>query len=119
MVQLLGTNLKNNYKVLDGFSKLYGLGKHTTKLMLNDLNIGCDFRIKDLNQNAFVKIIKWIEKNQIIVENTLRQKIALNIDKLKSIKTYRGLRHSYHLPTRGQRTKTNASSVKKLYLKKK
>jgi len=119
MVQLLGTNLKNNYKVVDGFSKLYGLGKYTTRVMLNDLNIGIDFRIKDLTQNVFVKVIKWIEKHQIIVETSLKQKIIMNVDKLKSIKAYRGLRHSYHLPTRGQRTKTNASSVKKLHLRKK
>ena len=118
MVQLLGTNLKNNYKVINGFSKLFGVGKHTTILMLNDLNIGYNFRIKDLTQSTFVKVIKWIEKNQIIVESALKQKINNNISKLKSVKSYRGLRHSQHLPVRGQRTKTNASSAKKLSSKK-
>ena len=113
MVYILGTNLNNNSKSIYGIAKLYGLGCYTTKLMLNDLNIGNDCRIKDLSQNNLVKILKWIEKNKVIVENSLKQKIVLDINKLKSIKTYRGLRHAYNLPVRGQRTKTNASSVKK------
>jgi small subunit ribosomal protein S13 len=42
------------------------------------------------------------------VEADLARKIMLNIKRLKEIKAYRGLRHSAGLPTRGQRTKTNA-----------
>ena len=48
-----------------------------------------------------------------MIESGLKQKISLDISKLKYIKTYRGLRHVYGLPVRGQRTKTNASSKKK------
>ena len=59
------------------------------------------------------KIIKWVEKHKILIESTLRQKITFDINKLKNIKTYRGLRHIYGLPVRGQRTKTNASSIKR------
>ena len=113
MANILGINLKNNSKALYSITKLYGVGIYITKLMFNDLNIGHDCRVKDLTQNILVKILKWIDKNKIIVENSLKQKINLDINKLKSIKTYRGLRHAYGLPVRGQRTKTNASSIKK------
>ena len=81
--------------------------------MLNDLNIGLNCRIKDLSQTNIIKIIKWVEKNKIVIESALKQKIISDINKLKYIKTYRGLRHIYGLPVRGQRTKTNASSVKR------
>ena len=113
MVYVLGVNLKNNSKVVYSISKLYGIGNHISKLMLNDLNIGKDCRIKDLSQNVLIKILKWVEKNKIILESTLKQKIILDINNLKSIKVYRGLRHAYGLPVRGQRTKTNASSARK------
>ena len=36
------------------------------------------------------------------------RKVTLNIKRLKEIKAYRGLRHTANLPSRGQRTKTNA-----------
>jgi small subunit ribosomal protein S13 len=69
--------------------------------------------MKDLNQGTIIKIIKWVEKNKIVIESALKQKTILDINKLKYIKIYRGLRHIYGLPVRGQRTKTNASSAKR------
>ena len=113
MVYILNVNLKSSSKVLHSISKLYGFGIHLSNLMLNDLNIGYNCRIKDLNHTTVIKIIKWVEKNKIVIESSLKQKITLDINKLKHIKTYRGLRHIYNLPVRGQRTKTNASSVKR------
>ena len=113
MVYILNVNLKNSSKVLHSLAKIYGFGLHLTCLMLNDLNIGLNCRIKDLSQTNIIKIIKWVEKNKIVIESALKQKIISDINKLKYIKTYRGLRHIYGLPVRGQRTKTNASSVKR------
>ena len=113
MVYILNVNLKGSSKVLHSISKLYGFGIHLSNLMLNDLNIGYNCRIKDLNHTTVIKIIKWVEKNKIIIESALKQKIVLDINKHKYIKTYRGLRHIYGLPVRGQRTKTNASSIKR------
>jgi small subunit ribosomal protein S13 len=113
MVYILNVNLKGSSKVLYSLAKLYGFGTHLTYLMLNDLNIGYNCRTKDLNQSTIIKIIKWVEKNKIVIESALKQKIISDINKLKNIKSYRGLRHIYGLPVRGQRTKTNASSVKR------
>jgi small subunit ribosomal protein S13 len=113
MVYILNVNLKGSSKVSHSISKLYGFGIYLSNLMLNDLNIGYNCRIKDLNHTTVIKIIKWVEKNKIVIESSLKQKITLDINKLKYIKTYRGLRHIYNLPVRGQRTKTNASSVKR------
>ena len=110
---ILNINLKKSSKMLYGLIKLYGLGPYLTTIMLNELNIGSNSRIKDLSQAKVIKIIKWIEKNRIIVENALKQKIASDIDQLKHIKTHRGLQHIYELPVRGQRTKTNALPTRK------
>ena len=113
MVYVLGVNLKNNSKAMYSIAKIYGIGYQLSKTMFNDLNLGVDIRTKDLSQNVLIKILKWVDKNRILVESSLRQKISNDINKLKSIKIYRGLRHAYNLPVRGQRTKTNASSVRK------
>jgi small subunit ribosomal protein S13 len=113
MVYIFNVNLKGSSKVLYSLVKLYGFGIHLSLVILNDLNIGHNCRIKDLNQNTVIKIIKWVEKNRIVIESVLKQKVTSDINKLKHIKTYRGLRHVYGLPVRGQRTKTNASSVKR------
>jgi small subunit ribosomal protein S13 len=113
MVYIFNVNFKGSSKVLYSFVKLYGFGIYLTLVMLNDLNIGHNCRIKDLNQNTVIRIIKWVEKNRIMIESVLKQKVISDINKLKHIKSYRGLRHIYGLPVRGQRTKTNASSIKR------
>lgn len=113
MVYIFNVNFKGSSKVLYSLVKLYGFGIYLTLVMLNDLNIGHNCRIKDLNQNTVIRIIKWVEKNRIMIESVLKQKVTSDINRLKHIKTYRGLRHVYGLPVRGQRTKTNASSIKR------
>jgi small subunit ribosomal protein S13 len=113
MAYILGKYFDNNTKILFAICKFYGLGRYTVTLMLNDLNVGIDCRIKELSQNVLLKIVKWVEKNDLVLENALKQKIFFDINRLKSIKAYRGLRHLYNLPARGQRTKTNSKTNKK------
>lgn len=117
MVYVLGVNLKNNSKAKYSIPKIYGIGHSMALTIFNDLNLGHNLRTKDLTQNILVKILKWVDKHKILVESSLKQKIVSDINKLKSIKIYRGLRHAYNLPVRGQRTKTNASSVRKKFNK--
>ena len=113
MVFILGKNLKEHSKFSTSLINLYGIGFETSKTILNDLSIGLNIRVKDLKQENFIKILKWFEKNKILIENDLRHYIFSNINNLKLLKTYRGLRHSCNLPVRGQRTKTNSKSSKK------
>lgn len=117
MVYVLGVNLKNNLKAKYAVQRIYGIGYFIALTMFNDLGLGNNIRTRDLTQNTLVKILKWVDKNKILVESSLKQKIISDINKLKSIKIYRGLRHAYNLPVRGQRTKTNASSVKRKFNK--
>lgn len=111
MTYILNLNLKNSSKIVYSLSKFYGLGASLVFVMLNDLNIGLDCRVRDLNQENIIRIVKWIDKNKIMIESNLKQKIITDISRQKSLKTYKGLRHIYGLPVRGQRTKTNASFV--------
>jgi small subunit ribosomal protein S13 len=44
----------------------------------------------------------------------LRREVAAAIKRLKEIKCYRGMRHALWLPVRGQKTRKNAKTAKKL-----
>ena len=46
------------------------------------------------------------------VEGQLRKEVAMNVKRLIDLNTYRGIRHKRGLPTRGQRTHTNARTRK-------
>jgi small subunit ribosomal protein S13 len=74
-------------------------------------------RIKEKEKDA---ISALIETNvNLIIKDDLKNEINKNIKKLKKIKAYKGFRHKLKLPVRGQRTKTNAKTRKKIKLKKK
>jgi small subunit ribosomal protein S13 len=110
MVYILSINLKNNKKVEIELSKLYGISKYQAKKLLNKLNIGFDSNLSDLNQTHIYLLLKQLEKQNLILETSLRKQKRLNISLLIEIKSYRGIRHIFNLPVRGQRTRTNASS---------
>lgn len=95
MVYLFGKNLNNKSLALYGISKLYGLGVPTVKTIFNDLCIGLNCRLKDLNQSLLVRILKWVEKNKIFLESALVSLLTNNINKLKTLKSRRGIQHSY------------------------
>jgi len=107
MVYLFGKNLNNKSLALYGVIRLYGLGFSIVQIMFNDLCIGLNCRIKDLNQSLLVKILKWVEKNKVFMENVLVNKINTNINRFKILKNRKSIKHSYNF------------SLKKLYVDKK
>ena len=56
--------------------------------------------------------IREIIDREFIVEGDLRREVSMNIKRLTDLGCYRGLRHRKGLPTRGQRTHTNARTRK-------
>ena len=68
-------------------------------------------KVKDLTEDEARRIRKLIQ-DEIRVEGDLRKEVAQNIRRLMEIGCYRGVRHRRNLPTRGQRTHTNARSRK-------
>ena len=64
-------------------------------------------KTKDLTDSDVSKIRQFIESD-CLVEGELRVEIQNNIKRLSDINSYRGIRHRKKLPSRGQRTKSNA-----------
>ena len=69
-----------------------------------------DVRVRDLTEDDVAKLRNVLADYK--VEGDLRREVSLNIKRLVEIGSYRGIRHREGLPTRGQRTKTNARTRK-------
>ncbi len=107
MARISGVTLPNNKQIWIGLTYIYGIGQKTSLDILKKAGIEETIRVKDLTDSDISKIQEVIN-NEVIVEGELQRIVSSNIKRLKDIKSYRGIRHSANLPTRGQRTKTNA-----------
>lgn len=107
MARIAGTNIPTEKRLEIALTYIYGIGLKTSQGLLKNLNIDPNQRVKNTPEADLTKIREYIEKN-LTVEADLSRIVSGNIKRLKEIKAYRGLRHSAGLPSRGQRTKTNA-----------
>lgn len=111
MARIAGVDLPRNKRVEVGLTYIYGIGLPTSQKILAQANVSPDTRIKDLTE-AEVNVLREMVEKQNIVEGDLRREVSLNIKRLTEIGAYRGLRHRRSLPTRGQRSRTNARTRK-------
>lgn len=110
-MRLFGINIPDEKRVEVSLTYVYGIGPTTAKRLLKEIALSGDKRVRDLTPDEVNKLRTWIEKNATI-EGELRQVIRKNIQRLKELQVYRGLRHMKRLPVRGQRTKTNSRTVR-------
>lgn len=111
MARIEGVQLPSNKRVEYGLTYIRGVGLKTAQNILKKLKINIDTRIKDLSDAEVAAIQKEISDNYI-VEGELLKQLTRNIKRLQEIGSYRGMRHKRGLPSRGQRTKTNARTRK-------
>jgi len=111
MARIAGVDLPRNERVEVGLTYIYGIGLPTSQKILAQARVNPDTRIKDLTE-AEVNVLRELVEKQHAVEGDLRREVSLNIKRLTEIGAYRGLRHRRSLPTRGQRTRTNARTRK-------
>lgn len=113
MVYILNINLKNTKRVYVALCKIFGVGKYQAINLCNRLNIGVDKCLGELNQMNLFLLLKQIEQQNLVVENELQQQRQNSISELIDMKSYKGVRHIFRLPVRGQRTRTNARTRKR------
>ena len=111
MARIAGVDLPPNKRVEVALTYIYGIGRTQATKILKESAINLDTKVRDLNDDEINKIRKVIEE-QYRVEGDLRKEISFNIKRLMEVGSYRGLRHRRGLPTRGQRTHTNARTRK-------
>ncbi|MCW1966705.1 MAG: 30S ribosomal protein S13 [Anaerolineae bacterium] len=111
MARIAGVDLPRQKRVDIGLTYLYGVGRQNAQVILARTKIDPATRIKDLTEVEVAQLREIIEK-EYRVEGDLRREVQLNIKRLIEIGSYRGLRHKRSLPTRGQRSRTNARTRK-------
>ncbi len=107
MARISGVTIPNEKQILFALQYVYGIGKKTSKDIIEKSGVEPTVRVKDLTDQEISRIQDIINE-RYIVEGELHRVVTTNIKRLKDIKTYRGMRHAQNLPSRGQRTKTNA-----------
>lgn len=111
MARIEGVDLPRNKRVEVGLTYIYGIGPTRAREILSAVKVNPDTRVKDLTETETAALRDYITKH-FTVEGDLRREVQMNIKRLIEIGSYRGLRHRRNLPTRGQRTRTNARTRK-------
>jgi small subunit ribosomal protein S13 len=111
LARIAGIDLPRNKRIEIGLTYIHGIGRSTSKQILDTLKIGHDIKTDDLSESEISSIRKVID-SEYMVEGELRTKVSMNIKRLMDLGSYRGLRHRKSLPVRGQRTSTNARTRK-------
>ena len=110
MVRIVGVDIPDNKNIVISLTYIFGIGNSLAHKICNNVKINCNIKTKDLKEKDIILLRNEI--NKFCIEGDLRRNIALNINRLKAINCYRGVRHKKKLPSRGQRTKTNARTCK-------
>jgi small subunit ribosomal protein S13 len=110
MLRLVGIDLPENKRIEIALRYIYGIGPKNALDILKAAKVNPDTRAKDLTAAEVAKLQKIIEGYK--VEGDLRKEVRENVQRLKRIGSYRGSRHNAGLPTRGQRTRTNARTLR-------
>ncbi|HCB52108.1 TPA: 30S ribosomal protein S13 [Patescibacteria group bacterium] len=104
--------MDENKSIWIALTAIYGIGRNRSKKVLESLKISPAKKVKEIDEDEQKKISDELKK--YVLENDLNREIAHAIKRLKEIKCYRGMRHNVGLPVRGQCTRKNARTAKKL-----
>ncbi len=110
-MRIFGVTIPDNKNIDVALTYVYGIGRASSTKILKQAGVPVTKHAKDLSPQEIQKMQGVIEKTYRI-EGELRQEIRRNIDRLKELKAYRGIRHARRLPVRGQRTKTNSRTIR-------
>lgn len=109
-MRILGITLPENKRMEIALTAIYGIGRSRALSVLKEAKVGVGVKPTELSVEQENTVRKLVESFKI--EGDLKREVGANVKRLKDIKCYRGMRHSRHLPSRGQRTKTNSRTVR-------
>jgi len=107
MARIAGIDLPNHKRIEIALTYLYGIGRRNVVALLSTAKVEAFKRVGKLSEEEVSRIMKVLDKD-FKIEGDLKIEVAENIKRLKEIGSYRGLRHTHNLPSRGQRTRVNA-----------
>ena len=111
MARIAGVDLPRDKRVEIALTYIYGVGRSTSKVILENCQIDPNTKVRSLTDEEVVRLRSYLDQN-LKVEGDLRREVSQNIKRKMEIGCYQGLRHRVGLPVRGQRTHTNARTRK-------
>lgn len=111
MPRLMGVDIPNDKQTLYSLQYLYGVGPKVAAELCRKANVDSSKQARELHEDELGRLAGLLERDYT-VEGPLRRLIGQNIQRLREIKSLRGIRHRLGLPVRGQRTRTNARTRK-------
>ncbi len=111
MARIAGVNIPTQKRVEISLTYIHGIGRTAARKICERCGIPFERRVNDMTDDEVLRVREAIDRDHI-VEGDLRREVAINIKRLMDLGCYRGLRHRKGLPTRGQRTHTNARTRK-------
>ncbi|QVL57973.1 MAG: 30S ribosomal protein S13 [Simkaniaceae bacterium] len=111
MPRVIGIDIPGNKRLVISLTYIFGIGKAVSEEVIGKLGLDPNMRAHNLSDEDVSKLNAMLT-SEYIVEGDLRRQVQNNIKRLISTSSYRGMRHRVGLPTRGQRTRTNARTRK-------
>jgi len=111
MARIAGVDLPAKKRAAIGLTYIYGIGRTRALSLLFRAGVDADKKVADLSEEE-VNHLRTLIESEGAVEGDLRKEMSLNVKRLMEMGSYRGLRHRRGLPSRGQRTHTNARTRK-------
>lgn len=106
MPRISGVDIPEHKKIVYSLTSIYGIGISLAKKLVAQVGIDPNIRARDLSSDQVAKLQRALDR--VVNEGDLRRAVRDNIERLKRIRSYRGMRHAANLPVRGQRTRVNA-----------
>lgn len=111
-MRIAGVTIPDNKRIEISLTAVYGIGRPLAQVLLKEVGIDAGKKPIDLTTEEENSIRQAIEARGMLIEGELRRDKGSHIKRFKDIGSYRGSRHIKGLPCRGQRTKTNARTLK-------
>lgn len=110
MARIAGINIPVNKHISIALTHIYGIGRTRAFAACSAASIDPATPVKDLSEPEVARLRDAV--GRYLVEGDLRREVAMSVKRLMDLGCYRGIRHRRGLPTRGQRTRTNARTRK-------
>lgn len=112
MLRIQGHVIPDAKNIWIGLTFIYGIGRPKSKAILTSVGIDPFTKVRDITEEQEKKIVEYLKG--CVLENDLKREVNGFIKRMKEIKCYKGMRHNLGLPVRGQVTRKNGKTAKKL-----
>ncbi|CCE65171.1 hypothetical protein TPHA_0K00370 [Tetrapisispora phaffii CBS 4417] len=127
ILRLLNTNVDGNIKIVYALTYIKGVGRRYANLVCKKADVSLNKRAGELTQEELERVVQimqnptnfkipaWFLNRQKDVNdgkdyhnlaNNVESKLRDDLERLKKIRSHRGIRHFWGLRVRGQHTKT-------------